>query len=111
MPTLYFLTRQRDGSLTPQDIEAEVGQTVMQAALAAHIDGIAADCGGMLTCATCHVYVTSEWAARLPPPAAEELEMLNFAAAEQRETSRLSCQIKVGPETDGLMLELPSRQY
>lgn len=111
MVALRFLARQPDGTTRTHDLQAALGQSAMQAAIGAGLDGIAADCGGLLTCATCHVYVVPEWAARLPPPSDDELGMLDFTAAPRRESSRLSCQIMVLPELDGLTLELPERQY
>jgi ferredoxin, 2Fe-2S len=83
----------------------------MQAAVAADIDGIAADCGGCLTCATCHVYVDEAWLPKLLPPTPQEEAMLELTAAERRSNSRLSCQIRLGPELDGLRVELPDTQY
>lgn len=98
-----------DGSETT--LEGRAGESLMQAAVAANVDGIAADCGGLLTCATCHVYVVEAFAGLLPPPQADELGMLEFAAAERRPTSRLSCQIELTPALDGLAVELPATQY
>jgi len=92
-------------------IEATVGQSLMRAATAAGVDAIKADCGGMLSCATCHVFVAGEWAARLPPPSSDEDGMLEMTAAPRRPTSRLSCQIVLGPELDGLTAGLPETQY
>jgi ferredoxin, 2Fe-2S len=94
-----------------RQVQARAGQTLMQAAVGAGVDAIAADCGGTLSCATCHVYVAPEWAARLPAPGDEEIGMLEFTAAPRRATSRLSCQITLGPELEGLTVELPERQY
>jgi ferredoxin, 2Fe-2S len=111
MTTLRFITRQPGGASAVRELPAQAGQSVMQVAVAAGVDAIAADCGGLLTCATCHVYLDPSWAARLPAPSAEELSMLEFTAAPRRDTSRLSCQIIVGPDTDGLVVELPERQY
>jgi len=111
MVTVRFLRPQPDGTLAIHEVQAAPGQSAMQAAISAGLDGIAADCGGLLTCATCHVYVAPDWADRLPAPEADELGMLDFAAAPRREHSRLSCQIVIGPELDGLTLELPERQY
>ena len=85
--------------------------SLMNAATRAGVDEIAADCGGCMTCATCHVYVDAAWASRLAPPAADETAMLELAAAATRATSRLSCQIELAPELDGLVVELPERQY
>ena len=71
----------------------------MQAAQSGGVDGIAADCGGSLTCATCHVIVREPWASQLPPPGADELAMLEFTAELRQPNSRLSCQIQL---TDAL---------
>ena len=111
MTAIRFITRRPDGTASVQDVPAADGLSVMRAAVDAGLDGIAADCGGMLTCATCHVYVAPEWLDRLPPASADELGMLDFAAAERRAGSRLACQIEIGPELDGLTVELPERQY
>lgn len=89
---------------------AKTGQSLMQAALALGIDGIAADCGGLLTCATCHVYVDTAPEA-LPPVTADEDAMLDFAAMPRQPQSRLSCQIALTPALDGLEVRLPERQY
>jgi 2Fe-2S ferredoxin len=83
----------------------------MRAALAAGIDGIAADCGGVLSCATCHVVVASAWAARLPAPGADEDAMLEMTAAPREPNSRLSCQIVLAPELDGLVVRVAATQY
>ena len=98
-----------DGAETT--LQAREGESLMQAAVAANVPWIAADCGGMLTCATCHVYVREPFAARLPAPQADELAMLEFAAAERRPTSRLSCQIELGDDLDGLTVDLPDSQH
>jgi 2Fe-2S ferredoxin len=111
MSVIRLLSRRPDGTLHEQPVPFADGQTAMQAAVAAGVQAIAADCGGSLTCATCHVYVEPAWADRLPPPGEDELGMLAFTAAERRDTSRLSCQIVLGPALDGLALELPDRQY
>ena len=92
-------------------LEVRTGQSLMEAAVAANVDGIAADCGGLLTCATCHVYVREPFAAQLPPPQADELGMLEFTAAPRRPASRLSCQIELQPALDGLTVDLPPTQY
>ena len=83
----------------------------MQAAQSGGVDGIAADCGGSLTCATCHVMVREPWASLLPPPEADELDMLGFAAVPARPNSRLSCQIQLTDALDGLTVDLPETQY
>jgi 2Fe-2S ferredoxin len=87
------------------------GRSVMQGAVAAGLDGIVAECGGELICATCHVYVLSEGLAdALPPPGALEAELLNHTAAERRPNSRLSCQLLLSAAHDGLVLGLPDAQ-
>ena len=75
------------------------------------VEAIAADCGGCLQCATCHVIVDADWAARLPPPAPDELAMLEMTAAPRQPTSRLCCQITLTPSLDGLRVRLPTTQY
>jgi 2Fe-2S ferredoxin len=94
-----------------QDIPGKPGQSVMEAAVAANVSGIAADCGGTLTCATCHVIVDAPWADRLPAPGNDEQGMLEFTASPRAPGSRLSCQIVLTPELDGIELRLPASQY
>ncbi len=96
---------------TRRSIPARDGKSLMRAALEADVDAIAADCGGCLTCATCHVIVDPAWAARLPPPSADERAMLEMTAEPAQTTSRLSCQIEITPALDGLAVKLPSTQY
>jgi 2Fe-2S ferredoxin len=91
-------------------IEASEAESAMLAATSNGIDGILAECGGNAMCATCHVYVDESWLGRLPAMGSEEDALLDGAAAERRPTSRLSCQIKLTPELDGLVLRLPDRQ-
>ncbi len=92
-------------------ITGRPGQSLMRAALAAGVDGIAADCGGGLNCATCHVIVDADWLARLPEPAADETAMLEMTAAPRQPGSRLACQIALEPTLDGLSARLPATQY
>ena len=94
-----------------RELQAKPGQSLMQAAVAANVAGIEADCGGLMTCATCHVYVREPFASRLPAPSSDELGMLDFTAAERRATSRLSCQIQLDESLDGLAVELPASQH
>jgi 2Fe-2S ferredoxin len=82
----------------------------MQAAVVNGVEGIEAECGGGLACATCHVYVDPSWQARLPPPAPAEDAMLDATAAERKDSSRLCCQIVVAEELEGLILHLPACQ-
>ncbi len=94
--------------------KAKTGQSLMQAALAMDIDEVAADCGGLLTCATCHVYLDDPDPARaaaLPAVSADEDSMLEFAALPRQASSRLSCQIPLTPALDGLQVRLPESQY
>ena len=107
MITLHFIAANGNTS----SIQGKPGKSLMEAAVAGGIDGIAADCGGLLTCATCHVFVQDAFAAQLPPPDGEETAMLAFAAAPVRPNSRLSCQITLTSALDGLTVELPATQY
>jgi 2Fe-2S ferredoxin len=96
---------------TEHRIASRPGQSLMRAAVAAGIEGIAADCGGTLSCATCHVFVDPAWLPRLPAPSADERAMLEMTAAPAGATSRLSCQIPLDATLDGLIVRLPDRQY
>ena len=91
-------------------LEVSDGLSVMQAATGHGLDGILAECGGNAMCTTCHVYVDLDWIERLPPMSAEEDALLDGTASERRANSRLSCQLKIGPELDGLAVHLPDRQ-
>ncbi len=84
--------------------------SVMQGATANGVDGIVAECGGNMMCATCHVYVELSQLSLLPPMSAEEDALLEGTAAERRPNSRLSCQIPVTEERNGLVVHLPERQ-
>jgi len=86
-------------------VEVKTGLTVMEGAIRNNVPGIDADCGGACACATCHVYVESAHA--LPPPAADEETMLAGTAAQRQANSRLACQLKLGPELDGLVVRIP----
>jgi ferredoxin, 2Fe-2S len=99
---------QPDGSA--QALAAREGNSVMQTATGAGLDGIVAECGGSAMCATCHVYVDAAWCDKLPAPLANELEMLECTAAERRPASRLSCQLKLTAALDGLVVHIPERQ-
>ena len=91
-------------------IPADAGESAMQAATRHDISGILAECGGNAMCATCHVYVDESWLTRLPSIADDEDALLEGTAAERRSNSRLSCQIKLSADLDGLVLHLPERQ-
>ncbi len=81
----------------------------METAIDNGIEGIVAECGGACSCATCHVYVDPEWLARLPSPDSQEDGMLD-CVLDRKENSRLSCQIEVGDEIDGLVVTVPAEQ-
>jgi 2Fe-2S ferredoxin len=91
-------------------LELAAGGSVMRGAVDGAVDGVEAQCGGNLICATCHCYVQEPWLEELPPPAADELLMLSNVAAERRANSRLSCQLIVTADLDGLTVEFPDRQ-
>ncbi len=91
-------------------VEAEPGMTVMEAAVKNSVPGIEAECGGACACATCHVYVDDAWREKTGEPSEMEEDMLDFAF-EVRESSRLSCQIKVVEELDGLVVRTPEKQF
>jgi 2Fe-2S ferredoxin len=88
---------------------ARAGLSLMEAALAAGVEGIDADCGGAAACATCHVHVAAEWRDRLPPPAEAEEAMLEFVSA-LGPGSRLSCQIRLEDQLDGLVARVAPEQ-
>lgn len=104
-----FHLQSADG--TPHTVCAKAGQSLMQAAMDAGISGITADCGGVVSCATCHVIVAPEWAALLEPPDEDEEAMLAMTAAPREPTSRLACQINLSPALDGIAARLPERQF
>ena len=85
------------------------GLSVMEGAVQNNIQGILADCGGGMACATCHVYVKDEWFNKIPPKKEGEDDMLD-QAFEPKKNSRLSCQIEVSDDLDGLIVNLPEKQ-
>src|SRR5690606_29762535 len=105
MPKVTYIDH--DG--TVYEVEAEIGASVMETAIDNDVPGIVAECGGACSCATCHVYVDPAWGPRLPPPEPQEEGMLE-CALERREESRLSCQIRVTAELDGLVVRVPEAQ-
>ena len=106
MTTLYFQTAEGETI----ELQAEDGASVMEAAVAANVPGIDAECGGACACATCHVYVDEAWTERLPAKTELEIKMLDFAVMV-KPTSRLSCRLIVGPEIDGLSMSIPESQH
>jgi len=105
MPKIIYITN--DGARYEAD--AETGSTVMENALKNMVPGIEAECGGACACATCHVYVDDAWTEVTGEPSTMEEDMLDFAY-DVRPTSRLSCQIRVSDEMDGLVVRIPERQ-
>ena len=92
------------------EVEAAQGMSVMEAAVKNMVPGIDADCGGACACATCHVYVEANWLEAVGERSEMEEDMLDFAF-DVRETSRLSCQIKVSDKLDGLTVRVPEKQF
>jgi ferredoxin, 2Fe-2S len=99
---------QHDGS--EQTVDGIPGMTVMETAIKHQVPGIDADCGGACACATCHVYVEPEWKEKTGTRQAMEEDMLDFAF-DVRDSSRLSCQIKVSDALDGLRVKVPEKQF
>ena len=105
MPKITYI----DATGTSRTAEGEVGATVMETAIKNSIPGIEAECGGACSCSTCHVYVEEGWREATGEPTPMEEDMLDFAF-DVRPNSRLSCQIKVSPELEGLTVTVPERQ-
>jgi ferredoxin, 2Fe-2S len=93
-----------------QVVECEPEMTLMEAAKLNSVPGIEAECGGACACATCHVYVDDTWRDKTGAPSQMEEDMLDFAF-DVRDQSRLSCQIKLKPELDGLVVRVPAKQF
>ncbi|CAN7638767.1 2Fe-2S iron-sulfur cluster-binding protein [Phenylobacterium sp. LjRoot225] len=92
-------------------VDVPTGDSVMQGATRNGIEGIVAECGGGLACATCHCFVEEAWIARVGPPSETESQMLEFSASETKPGSRLSCQIIVDDSLNGLVVRLPETQF
>jgi len=106
MPKITFI--QPDGR--EQTVEIAIGWSVMEGAVRGLVPGIDADCGGACACATCHVYVDPAWTTALPAKSEMEETMLDFAQ-DARSNSRLSCQLRVTSDMDGLIVRVPSSQH
>jgi len=106
MPHVTYI--EHDGS--EHRIDVPLGLSVMRGAVDNNVPGIDADCGGECACATCHVYIEPEWLAKTGKPNTQEASMLSFAAVTQ-DNSRLSCQITMTEELDGLVLRMPEGQH
>ncbi|CAN5192770.1 2Fe-2S iron-sulfur cluster-binding protein [soil metagenome] len=105
MPKIHFIDY--DGER--RTVDATTGQNAMEAAVNADITQILGDCGGSLSCGTCHAYVDPDWRDRLPAPSRDEQDMLE-CTLEPRENSRLCCQLIITDKTDGLVIRLPEAQ-
>ncbi|MGE0216728.1 2Fe-2S iron-sulfur cluster-binding protein [Mycolicibacterium sp.] len=95
---------------TRHDVPAEVGSTVMRTATANLVRGVIGECGGEMSCATCHVFVDEQWYPRLAPKTADEDDMLDVTAEDSTQYSRLSCQIHLDASHDGLVVHIPKTQ-
>ncbi|MEM7290278.1 MAG: 2Fe-2S iron-sulfur cluster-binding protein [Pseudomonadota bacterium] len=105
MPKITYITHDEQTF----EVDASSGATVMEIAIKNSIPGIEAECGGACACATCHVYVDESWHAVAGEPEVMEEDMLDFAW-EVKPGSRLSCQIKVTDDLDGLIVRVPEKQ-
>ncbi len=105
MPKIIYKDNQGNSKI----IEVENGLSVMEGAIQNDIPGIDADCGGAMACATCHVYVEEKWFNKLPKAEEAEVDMIDMAY-EPKKNSRLSCQLIVSEELDGLIVTTPSKQ-
>jgi ferredoxin, 2Fe-2S len=105
MPKITYI----DPDGASHTVDAEIGATVMETALRNDVPGIIASCGGSCACATCHVHVDPAWMAIVGPRSSEEEGMLD-SAVDVDETSRLSCQIVVSEELDGLKVRIAAQQ-
>jgi 2Fe-2S ferredoxin len=105
MPKVHF----EGPSTGVRAVDADGGESLMQAAVRYGVTEIEARCGGALACGSCHVYLAEPWHQRVPPPSAAEREMLEYVL-ERRDNSRLACQIKIEGSLDGIVVHLPGAQ-
>ena len=105
MPKITYI----DNEGNSKTIDVENGLPVMEGAIQNNIPGIDADCGGSMACATCHVYVEEKWLNKLPKAEDAEVDMIDMAF-EPKKNSRLSCQLIVSDELNGLTVTTPSKQ-
>ena len=105
MPKITY----KDKSGNSKTLEVEKGLSVMEGAIQNNVPGIDADCGGSMACATCHVYVEEKWLSKLPKAEEGEVDMIDMAF-EPKKNSRLSCQLIVTDEMDGLEVTTPEKQ-
>lgn len=104
---MKILFAHHDGHI--DEVDGEPGTSLMEIAITAGVDGIDADCGGQLSCATCHVHIAQDWLGKLPKMSSDEDALLDFAPSRD-ERSRLCCQIICTPEMDGLSVTVPESQ-
>ena len=106
MPRITFI----ESSGERKEVEGAIGDSVMRVAIDNGVEGLAAECGGCLSCATCHAYVAEDWVSRIPAATEDELVMID-CAIDPKPNSRLTCQLVVTPDLDGLVVEIPASQY
>ena len=106
MPKIIYVTADNNR----HEVEVENGYSVMEGAINNNIKGIVAECGGACACATCHAYIDEAWLDKLPPMDDMEDSMLD-AAFERQASSRLTCQIEVSDELDGLVVRVAENDY
>ena len=106
MPTIIYI----EANGTEHEVDVPVGTSIMQGAVNHLVPGIEGDCGGLCACGTCHVYVPEEWQTLCGDVDELEQGMLEFAF-DVNESSRLSCQISVTEEMEGMRIRMPARQY
>ncbi len=105
MPKIIY----KDDQGNSKTVEVEKGLSVMEGAIQNDVPGIDADCGGSMACATCHVYVEEKWLDKLPKAEDAEVDMIDMAY-ESKKNSRLSCQLIVSEELEGLTVTTPEKQ-
>ena len=106
MPSITFINAAGD----EQKVEGDTGTSLMQIAMDEDVEEIVAECGGGCACATCHCYIDEAWMAKVGEPNDFESEMLDCTTEERKPNSRLSCQIILSDEMDGLIVRLPEEQ-
>ncbi|SFO27983.1 ferredoxin, 2Fe-2S [Pseudonocardia ammonioxydans] len=106
MPKVVFML----SNGTETGVDARIGDSVMTTATQHGLDGVVAECGGNLSCATCHVWVRDDFLDAVGPPGEMEDDMMDLATSDRRDGSRLSCQITVSEDLDGLTVEIPPEQ-
>jgi len=106
MPKITFI--EFDGSI--HEIDAPLGVSIRDTAMAAGIEGIVGSCGGYCSCGTCHGYIDEKWLDKLPPISSDEADLIEYGH-DPKPNSRLCCQLPMTKELDGIIIRLPARQY